>query len=82
MAMQLRLCGLICAYLHETAKKNPHSVYGYADIRICGKNNYLLILKVNSSVPPDWINDLDNIHCTNCECSFVLSNDLIRHNQF
>ena len=71
--MQLRLCGLICAYLHETAKKNPHSEYGYADIRICVKNNYLLILKVTSSVPPDWINDLDNIHCTNCECSFVLS---------
>ena len=41
-------------------------------MRICGCG-----LEVNSSVPPDWINDFENVNCTNCECSFMLSDDLI-----
>ena len=57
----------ICGYLHM--RKN----------RTYAEN--MLIRKVNSSVPSDRINDFENVNCTNRECSFMLSDDLIPHNQ-
>ena len=37
--------------------------------RIYAEKPHMLIWKVNSSVPPDRINDFENVNCTNCECS-------------
>ena len=48
----------------------------------CCRSIYVDKRKVNSSVPPDQTNDFENVNCTNCECSFMSSNDLIPHNQF
>ena len=55
----------ICGYLHM--QKN----------RIYAEKPHMLIC---SNVPPDRINDFENVNCTNCECSFMLSDDLIPHN--
>ena len=50
--------------------KKPH---------ICGKTAYAH-MKSQLKCATRSINDFENIHCTNCECSFMLSDDLIPHN--
>ena len=69
-------------YAHIRKKPNRKICIVYVDIRIYADKLHMLIWKVNSSVPPDQINDFENVNCTNCECSFMLSDDLIPHNQF
>ena len=80
-------------YAHIRMKLHRKICIVYAYIRICRKTEYMrrncicaeklhmLIWKVNSSVPPDQINDFENVNCTNCGCSSIWSNDLIPHNQ-
>ena len=79
-----------CAHIRMKLHRKICIVYAY--IHICRKTEYMrrncicaeklhmLIWKVNSSVPPDRINDFEKVNCTNCECSFMLSDDLIPHN--
>ena len=58
-------------------------ISAYADkTYIYVEKTHMFISKVNSSVPSDQINDFENVNCTNCECSFMLSDDLIPQNQF
>ena len=50
-------CMRICRYPHMRKK------------RIYAEKLHVFIWKVNSSVPPDRINDFENVNCTNCEFS-------------
>ena len=64
------------AHIHMKPHRQIRIVYAnmrisaYAEkTHICRKTTNMLIWQVNSSVPPDWINDFENIHRTICKCS-------------
>ena len=58
-------CMRICGY--------PH---------ICRKTAYAhMKCQFKSLKPLHWLNNFENGNCTNCECLFMLSDDLIPHNQ-
>ena len=54
---------------------------GHADICIYADKPHMFIWIVTSSLPPDQIKDIENVDCTNHECSSIWSDDLIHHNQ-
>ena len=67
-------------YVHNHMKPHRKIRIVYADMRISAYAEKTHTYAHMKSVPSDRISDFENVHCTNC--SFMLSDDLIPHNQF